>query len=129
MLEKLEKIKITDDALFEIAKISDGGMRDSINFLDQLRSFNSDEITINDVYEVCGNISSFEMLNLLDSISKNNAEQVTEFFENIIFVIIAYLFEYPGIDIALCIIFRYMIKTIIGIMGTIPLYITGKNNK
>lgn len=54
---------------------------------------------------------------------------ITEFFENIIFVIIAYLFEYPGIDIALCIIFRYMIKTIIGIMGTIPLYITGKNNK
>ena len=81
-IAKLEKIKITDDALFEIAKISDGGMRDSINFLDQLRSFNSDEITINDVYEVCGNISSFEMLNLLDSISKNNAEQVTEFFEN-----------------------------------------------
>ena len=81
-IAKLEKIKITDDALFEIAKISDGGMRDSINFLDQLRSFNSDEITINDVYEVCGNISSFEMLNLLDSISKNNAEQVTAFFEN-----------------------------------------------
>jgi len=53
---------------------------------------------------------------------------ITEFFENIIFVIIAYLFEYPGIDIALCIIFRYMIKSIIGIIGTIPLYIAGKNN-
>jgi len=81
-IAKLEKIKITDEALFEIAKISDGGMRDSINFLDQLRSFNCNEITINDVYEVCGNVSSIEMLNLLDSISKDNAEQVTAFFEN-----------------------------------------------
>ena len=53
---------------------------------------------------------------------------ITEFFENIIFVIIAYIFEYPGIDIALCIIFRYMIKSIIGIIGTIPLYIAGRNN-
>lgn len=81
-IAKLEKIKITDEALFEIAKISDGGMRDSINFLDQLRSFTSDKITINDVYEVCGNVSSVEMFNLLDAISKNDAEKVTAFFEN-----------------------------------------------
>lgn len=51
---------------------------------------------------------------------------IIEFFENIIFIIIAYLFEYKGIDIILCIIFRYMIKTIIGILGTIPLYIANK---
>lgn len=54
---------------------------------------------------------------------------ITEFFENIIFVLTAYLFEYPGIDIALCIIFRYIIKSLIGIIGTIPLYIVGKNNQ
>ncbi len=53
---------------------------------------------------------------------------ITEFIENILFVLIAYLFEYQMIDIALCIIFRYMIKSIIGIVGTIPLYIANKNN-
>ena len=53
---------------------------------------------------------------------------ITEFFENIIFVIIAYLFEIDGIDIVLCIIFRYTIKSIIGIIGTIPLYIANKYN-
>lgn len=53
---------------------------------------------------------------------------ITEFIENIIFILIAYLFDYSGTDIALCIIFRYIIKTIIGIIGTIPLYIANKNN-
>lgn len=82
-IAKLEKIKITDEALYEIAKISDGGMRDSINFLDQLRSFNCDKITIDDVYEVCGNVSCIEMFNLLEAISKNDAESLTNFFEKL----------------------------------------------
>ena len=38
-----KKIEITDDALYEIAKISDGGMRDSINLLDQVNSYKNDE--------------------------------------------------------------------------------------
>jgi len=81
-IAKLEKIKITDEALSEIAKISDGGMRDSINFLDQLRSFTINEITIDDVYEVCGNVSSIEMFNLLSSINTNDTENVIKIFEN-----------------------------------------------
>lgn len=52
---------------------------------------------------------------------------IIEFFENIIFVLFAYLFEYSGLDLILCIIFRYTIKTTIGIMGTIPLCIANKN--
>ena len=40
-----ENIKVNDDILYEIARLSDGGMRDAINMLDQLSSF-SDSITI-----------------------------------------------------------------------------------
>ena len=76
-----ENINIDDDALFEIAKISDGGMRDSINFLDQLRSFNNESISINDVYEVCGNISNDDFVNLFTVIRNNDVEKVTAFFE------------------------------------------------
>ena len=78
-----EKIEITDDALYEIAKISDGGMRDSINFLDQLRSFSQGNVTISDVYEVCGNVSLQEICNLLCNIKDNNLEGITEFLENL----------------------------------------------
>lgn len=52
---------------------------------------------------------------------------IVEFFENILFVLFAYLFNYEALDLVLCIIFRYMIKTTIGLIGTIPLYIVNKN--
>ena len=51
---------------------------------------------------------------------------IVEFFENIFFTLFAYLFEYEALDLVLCIVFRYMIKTTIGLIGTIPLYIANK---
>ncbi len=81
-IANLEKIKIDDEALVEIAKISDGGMRDSINFLDQLRSFTSKKITVDDVYEVCGDISNADIYFLFKAIYDNDPEKITDFFEN-----------------------------------------------
>ena len=49
------------------------------------------------------------------------------FFENIIYILVAYLFEWDYVTIILCIIFRYLIKTIIGMLGTIPIHIICKN--
>ena len=69
--------------MYEIAKISDGGMRDSINFLDQLRSFTQGNITIDDVYAVCGNVSLVEMTELLSNIKSGKLEQITAFLENL----------------------------------------------
>lgn len=53
---------------------------------------------------------------------------IVEFIDNVIFVLIAYLLSYEPIDLVLCIVFRYMIKTLIGLLGTIPLYISNKFN-
>ena len=82
-ISNLENIKITDDALYEIAKISDGGMRDSINFLDQLRSFNRESIELSDVYDVCGNVSLEEITNLFINIKNSNLENITQFLESL----------------------------------------------
>ena len=79
----LEKIEIDDDALYEIAKISDGGMRDSINFLDQLRSFAQGKINLSNVYEVCGNVSLEEIMKLLTNIKEGNLEEITVFLETL----------------------------------------------
>ena len=38
-IAKSEKINISDEALFEIARLSDGGMRDSISLLDQALAY------------------------------------------------------------------------------------------
>lgn len=53
---------------------------------------------------------------------------ITELLGNTIFMFIGYLFEYELLDIVLCIIFRYMFTITIGIIGTIPIYITNKYN-
>lgn len=54
---------------------------------------------------------------------------ISTFIETIIYVTITYLFEFNIIDIVLCIIFRYIIKIIIGIIGTIPLCMIKKYNE
>ena len=53
---------------------------------------------------------------------------IIEVLENTLFVLITYLFEEKIVDIILCLIFRYMIKTIIGLIGTIPIYIANREN-
>ena len=62
-----EKINISDDALFTIAKNSAGGMRDSISLLDQLSLLGvSKQVTSEDVNAILGRIS-FDVLNTLSS--------------------------------------------------------------
>ncbi len=75
-----EKINISDDALFTIAKNSAGGMRDSISLLDQLSLLGvSKEITSDDVNSILGRIS-FDILNKLSekiiSSSPNEAIEI-----------------------------------------------------
>lgn len=82
-ISSLEKIEISDEALYEIAKISDGGMRDSINFLDQLRSFKQSKIEINDVFNVYGNVSFEEISKLLLNLMNGNFAEITMFLEEL----------------------------------------------
>ena len=56
-----EKIKVSDDALNEIAILSDGGMRESISLLDQANSYVLNEITIDDIHEINGTIALDEI--------------------------------------------------------------------
>lgn len=78
-----ENIDITDNALYEIAKLSDGGMRDSINFLDQIRSYKQDKIDVDDVFYVCGTVSIDDIINLFKDIYNKNAYSVVNIIEEI----------------------------------------------
>lgn len=79
-----EKINITDDALFTIAKNSAGGMRDSISLLDQLSLLGaSGEITSDDVNSVLGRIS-FDVLNKLsDKIIQSSPNEAIEILNDV----------------------------------------------
>ena len=80
-ISNLEDITIDDDALYEIARLSDGGMRDAINFLDQLVAYSNDNITIDDVYKVNVSVSYEELYTLLDDVKNNNKVKLIEFVD------------------------------------------------
>ncbi len=58
-----EGIRLTDEALNQIASSAEGGMRDALSLFDQTISFSiHDEITLEDVLAVSGNVSYKELL-------------------------------------------------------------------
>ena len=71
-----ENIKIEDDAILEIARLGDGGLRDAIGILDQVVSYAVDIVTLDDVHEVNGTISQENVFNLMKNVVEKNLTQV-----------------------------------------------------
>ena len=80
---KLEKFSVANDVLYEIARLSDGGLRDAINMLDQLSSFNNGNVSIEDVYKLNGVVSYKEMVDLFNYIKGNNIKNIVVYVENL----------------------------------------------
>lgn len=79
-----EKINISDDALFTIAKNSAGGMRDSISLLDQLSLLGvSKQITSDDVNSILGRISFDVLHKLSEKIISSSPNEAIEILNNI----------------------------------------------
>ncbi len=79
-----EKINITDDALFTIAKNSAGGMRDSIALLDQLSVLDGDEaISTDDINNLLGRLSFDTLNSLADKIVNSKPQEAIEDLEKI----------------------------------------------
>lgn len=67
-IRDIEKIQITDDAIREIARYAEGGLRDALSLLDQAISFSDDVVTEEDIYAVSGSVSKKNLIQLLDFI-------------------------------------------------------------
>ncbi|MBR2139202.1 MAG: DNA polymerase III subunit gamma/tau [Bacilli bacterium] len=68
ILEKEEK-SLPDDVIDLVADLSDGGLRDAINLVDQLLSVSdTSNISVDDVYNLVGELSDNEIMNLMNSI-------------------------------------------------------------
>ena len=77
-----EKIEIDLEAINLIAKLSDGGMRDSLSLLDQVIAYTSDKITINDVNDVYGSLTQNEIYEIIKLIYESNISQVFNLIEH-----------------------------------------------
>ncbi|MEG1647412.1 MAG: DNA polymerase III subunit gamma/tau [Bacilli bacterium] len=73
-ISKKEKIKTDDEALIEISRISDGGMRDAINLLDQASSYASEKITLEDIHQMNGTVSQAEIETFFSKFFENDLE-------------------------------------------------------
>lgn len=73
---KEEKIDIDDEVLMEIAVASDGGMRDSLGMLDKLRSYTDEKITLEIFAELNGMITSKNLYELCNDIFSGNLSEV-----------------------------------------------------
>lgn len=74
-IAKKEKISISKDATYEIARLSDGGMRDAISTLDKANAYATENITIQDIHDVNGTLSSTEISELITSLVDNDMQK------------------------------------------------------
>lgn len=80
---KEENIKLDNEILLEIARLSDGGLRDAINMLDQLLAYKSENITLMDVYNINSCVSYIDIYNFINNMMISNAIEIVNFIEKI----------------------------------------------
>lgn len=70
---------VIDNILEQIAKISDGGLRDAINLLDQVLSLPDESINIDEVEKLSGKISTQSVYDLFSYIINNDLVSILNF--------------------------------------------------
>lgn len=71
---RFEKIDIDEEAVYLIAQLSDGGMRDALSILDQCTAFCTSSISIDDVRQIYGVMTTAELGTLFYDLYKGNTE-------------------------------------------------------
>ena len=103
-----ENIKIEDKVLDKVAQASDGGLRDAIGLLDKLRAYCTDEITLDDFYEINGEVNdeelkklvklifSFEISNVLSTVERyyQDGKNLIQVIKQLMIFIKDKLFDY-----------------------------------
>ena len=76
-IAKLENINITSDAVYMVAQLAQGGLRDAESLLDQLSLF-PDEITVEKVWDLVGAVPENDLMELLEAIEKDDATALVD---------------------------------------------------
>ncbi len=76
-----EKININDQAIKEIARLSDGGLRDAISILDQVIAYSDENITEEDIHNINGTLTQYQLKNFIDALLKKDLKYILESIE------------------------------------------------
>ncbi len=80
---KEENKKFDDEVISVISQLSDGGMRDAINMLDQLISMQKTSITVDDVYNLIGDVNDDTIAEILHLICSTNIKELMKKIDNL----------------------------------------------
>ena len=79
-----EDVSATDEALLQVARKANGGMRDGLSLLDQLLALSKGDLTIDTVVRVLGVVAEERYLELFDIILERRHAAVFDFVEALI---------------------------------------------
>lgn len=75
---KEEKIEIDPEAIFLIAQLADGGMRDSLSILDQCIAYCSSNITVDNVREIYGVLTTSDIGKLFEHLYAHEVDALIQ---------------------------------------------------
>lgn len=80
---KEEHVHCDEDAIEMIAKLSDGGMRDALSILEQCLAYSPEHLTLKDINEVYGLISSEQKIQFLRILLGKNMQRVLQYLDQL----------------------------------------------
>jgi DNA polymerase-3 subunit gamma/tau len=83
-IAKKEKLKIGQDALYAIAKASQGSFRDALSIMDQVSALSSRDISTGDIYSMLGLVETELLFELGDMLSIKDCSSALKTFDAII---------------------------------------------
>ena len=79
-----EELEVSEDALYEIAKASEGGMRDALSLLDQAISYSTEKVSLEDVLSITGAVSQAFIVKIVQAIFNKNIVEALDSVESLI---------------------------------------------
>jgi DNA polymerase-3 subunit gamma/tau len=76
-----EGIRVRDEALHHIARLSDGGMRDALSLLDQIIAFSGEEVSLEDVLAITGGLASEQFERLVQAMREQDVGAAMELID------------------------------------------------
>ena len=76
-----EKININDQAIKEIARLSDGGLRDAISILDQVIAYSNENITEEDIHNINGTLTQYQLKSFIDALFNYDLKYILDSIE------------------------------------------------
>lgn len=83
-ISEQEKIQVSEEAIKQIANYSNGGLRDAISLLDQVYAYSPNQISLDEVNEICGTVSIQKLVYLVQSIVDYNPAKAMKLLNDLI---------------------------------------------